>query len=90
VSDPHEALLEELRPAAFGIAYRMLGSRADAEVERALHGVVEARVADEEVRARGERQGRDPGGEGEREREAAPQPYGMVDPRTVGHGRSKR
>jgi len=38
VSDPHEELLEELRPAAFGIAYRMLGSVAEAEdvVQEAL------------------------------------------------------
>ena len=38
MSDPHEALLEELRPAAFGIAYRMLGSVAEAEdvVQEAL------------------------------------------------------
>jgi RNA polymerase sigma-70 factor (TIGR02957 family) len=31
VSDGHEELLEELRPAAFAIAYRMLGSVAEAE-----------------------------------------------------------
>jgi RNA polymerase sigma-70 factor (ECF subfamily) len=38
VSAPHEALLDELRPAAFGIAYRMLGSVAEAEdvVQEAL------------------------------------------------------
>ena len=36
--EPHEALLEELRPAAFAIAYRMLGSVAEAEdvVQEAL------------------------------------------------------
>jgi RNA polymerase sigma-70 factor (TIGR02957 family) len=42
----HEALLEELRPAAFAIAYRMLGSVAEAEdvVQEALlrlHGALE-------------------------------------------------
>jgi RNA polymerase sigma-70 factor (TIGR02957 family) len=31
LSEPHEALLDELRPAAFAIAYRMLGSAAEAE-----------------------------------------------------------
>jgi RNA polymerase sigma-70 factor (ECF subfamily) len=31
LSQPHEALLDELRPAAFAIAYRMLGSAAEAE-----------------------------------------------------------
>jgi RNA polymerase sigma-70 factor (ECF subfamily) len=31
VSDGHDELLEELRPAAFAIAYRMLGSVAEAE-----------------------------------------------------------
>jgi RNA polymerase sigma-70 factor (TIGR02957 family) len=38
VTDPHEELLEELRPVAFGIAYRMLGSVAEAEdvVQEAL------------------------------------------------------
>ena len=38
MSDPHEELLDELRPVAFGIAYRMLGSVADAEdvVQEAL------------------------------------------------------
>jgi RNA polymerase sigma-70 factor (TIGR02957 family) len=38
VSDSHDQLLEELRPAAFGIAYRMLGSVAEAEdvVQEAL------------------------------------------------------
>jgi RNA polymerase sigma-70 factor (TIGR02957 family) len=38
VSEPHSALLEELRPAAFAIAYRMLGSVAEAEdvVQEAL------------------------------------------------------
>jgi RNA polymerase sigma-70 factor (TIGR02957 family) len=38
VSDPHEELLEELRPPAFAIGYRMLGSVAEAEdvVQEAL------------------------------------------------------
>jgi RNA polymerase sigma-70 factor (TIGR02957 family) len=38
VSDPHAELLEELRPAAFAISYRMLGSVAEAEdvVQEAL------------------------------------------------------
>jgi RNA polymerase sigma-70 factor (TIGR02957 family) len=38
VSDPHAELLDELRPAAFAIAYRMLGSVAEAEdvVQEAL------------------------------------------------------
>jgi RNA polymerase sigma factor (sigma-70 family) len=31
VSDPHERLLEQLRPAAFAVAYRMLGSVSEAE-----------------------------------------------------------
>jgi RNA polymerase sigma-70 factor (ECF subfamily) len=31
VSDPHERLLEELRPGAFAVAYRMLGSVSEAE-----------------------------------------------------------
>jgi len=37
-ADPHAELLEELRPAAFAIAYRMLGSVAEAEdvVQEAL------------------------------------------------------
>jgi RNA polymerase sigma-70 factor (TIGR02957 family) len=46
VSTGHEELLEELRPAAFAIAYRMLGSVAEAEdiVQEALlrlHGALE-------------------------------------------------
>ncbi len=38
MSEPHSALLEEVRPAAFAIAYRMLGSVAEAEdvVQEAL------------------------------------------------------
>ncbi len=38
MSDPHAELLEELRPVAFAIAYRMLGSVAEAEdvVQEAL------------------------------------------------------
>ena len=38
MSEPHEELLDELRPAAFAIAYRMLGSVAEAEdvVQEAL------------------------------------------------------
>ena len=30
MSGPHDELLEELRPSAFAIAYRMLGSVAEA------------------------------------------------------------
>jgi RNA polymerase sigma-70 factor (TIGR02957 family) len=46
VTDPHAELLEELRPAAFAISYRMLGSVAEAEdvVQEALlrfHGALE-------------------------------------------------
>jgi RNA polymerase sigma-70 factor (TIGR02957 family) len=45
VSDPHEQLLEELRPNAFAVAYRMLGSVSEAEdvVQEALlrlHGAL--------------------------------------------------
>jgi RNA polymerase sigma-70 factor (TIGR02957 family) len=45
-AESHDALLEELRPAAFAIAYRMLGSVAEAEdvVQEALlrlHGALE-------------------------------------------------
>jgi RNA polymerase sigma-70 factor (ECF subfamily) len=38
VTEPHDELLEELRPSAFAIAYRMLGSVAEAEdvVQEAL------------------------------------------------------
>jgi RNA polymerase sigma-70 factor (TIGR02957 family) len=47
MAEPFEELLEELRPRAFAIAYRMLGSVAEAEdvVQEALlrlHGVLEA------------------------------------------------
>jgi RNA polymerase sigma-70 factor (ECF subfamily) len=46
VTDSHAAVLEEVRPAAFAIAYRMLGSVAEAEdvVQEALlrlHGALE-------------------------------------------------
>jgi RNA polymerase sigma-70 factor (TIGR02957 family) len=50
VSDPNEALLEELRPRAFAIAYRMLGSVAEAE-----DVVQEALLRLHEVLERGER-----------------------------------
>ena len=51
VTDSHEELLEELRPTAFAIAYRMLGSVAEAEdvVQEALlrlHRALEAGRAD--------------------------------------------
>ena len=38
MTEPHDELLEELRPSAFAIAYRMLGSVAEAEdvVQEAL------------------------------------------------------
>ncbi len=50
MSTPRERLLDELRPPAFAIAYRMLGSVAEAEdvVQEALlrlHGVLEAGAA---------------------------------------------
>jgi RNA polymerase sigma-70 factor (ECF subfamily) len=56
VSDAHDELLEELRPAAFAIAYRMLGSVAEAEdvVQETLlrvHGSVEAGERIESPRA---------------------------------------
>jgi len=53
---PHDDLLAELRPAAFAVAYRMLGSVAEAEdvVQEALlrlHGAVEAGERIESPRA---------------------------------------
>jgi RNA polymerase sigma-70 factor (TIGR02957 family) len=56
VSDSSDDLLRELRPAAFGIAYRMLGSVAEAEdvVQEALlrvHGALEAGERIESPRA---------------------------------------
>jgi len=44
VTGAHDALLEELRPAAFALAYRMLGSVAEAEdvVQEALLRVYRA------------------------------------------------
>jgi RNA polymerase sigma-70 factor (TIGR02957 family) len=56
VTDSHAALLEELRPAAFAIAYRMLGSVAEAEdvVQEALlrlHGALEGGERIESPRA---------------------------------------
>jgi RNA polymerase sigma-70 factor (TIGR02957 family) len=47
----HERLLEELRPAAFAIAYRMLGSVSEAEdvVQEALLRVHEALEAGEQI-----------------------------------------
>jgi RNA polymerase sigma-70 factor (TIGR02957 family) len=53
---PHDALLEELRPAAFAVAYRMLGSVAEAEdvVQEALlrlHRTLEAGERIESPRA---------------------------------------
>jgi RNA polymerase sigma-70 factor (TIGR02957 family) len=55
-ADPHAELLAELRPAAFAIAYRMLGSVAEAEdvVQEALlrlHGTLEAGERIESPRA---------------------------------------
>jgi RNA polymerase sigma-70 factor (TIGR02957 family) len=50
-SPPHDALLAELRPAAFAIAYRMLGSVAEAEdvVQEALLRVHSALEQGEEL-----------------------------------------
>jgi len=47
----HEALLEELRPGAFAVAYRMLGSVAEAEdvVQEALLRLHEALARGEEI-----------------------------------------
>ena len=47
----HEALLDELRPASFAIAYRMLGSVAEAEdvVQEALLRVHRALEAGEQI-----------------------------------------
>jgi RNA polymerase sigma-70 factor (TIGR02957 family) len=55
-AESHDALLEELRPAAFAIAYRMLGSVAEAEdmVQEALlrlHGALEGGEQIESPRA---------------------------------------
>jgi RNA polymerase sigma-70 factor (TIGR02957 family) len=50
-ADPHQELLEELRPASFAIAYRMLGSVAEAEdvVQEALLRVHRAAEAGERI-----------------------------------------
>ncbi len=50
-SEPHEALLDELRPVAFAIAYRMLGSVSEAEdvVQEALLRVHQALDEGEEL-----------------------------------------
>jgi hypothetical protein len=37
MTEQREELLEELRPAAFAIAYRMMGSMAEAERDRDRH-----------------------------------------------------
>ncbi|MGI8804006.1 MAG: RNA polymerase sigma-70 factor [Solirubrobacteraceae bacterium] len=53
MTDAHERLLDELRPSAFAIAYRMLGSVAEAEdvVQEALLRVHRALAAGEELKS---------------------------------------
>ena len=52
---PHERLLDELRPASFAIAYRMLGSVSEAEdvVQEALLRVDQALDAGEQIASPG-------------------------------------
>ncbi|HEX5610804.1 MAG TPA: RNA polymerase sigma-70 factor [Solirubrobacterales bacterium] len=51
MNDPHEELLEQLRPAAFAVAYRMLGSVAEAEdvVQEALLRLHQELAGGEEI-----------------------------------------
>ena len=70
-----------------------LGSEHEIEarlLERAVPRVVQARLADDEERAGGERRGRDPGGQRERERQPPSQASAVHSRLTVVHGFSKR